>query len=365
MNPTDLTNRLALDSRGFESLKQTARTDPTGAAKTVAKQFDAIFVNMMLKQMRDASPQNGPLDSSSSKMYTSMLDQQLSQTMASRGVGVADQLLKQMLRQANRVNPDAGGKVNTALSNTTATNTALQGAAGSVTDAATDAAKAIARSSLNSIAASAASGVEDDGSGISTVPRPGLEERVQRALAALRKQAENESKAADALPDVDLSSVSAEPRGERMASFYNKLIGHASQAAQETGIPANFMIGHAALESGWGKREIKARDGSNTHNLFGIKAGGSWTGKTAEVTTTEYIGGVAHKVKEKFRAYSSYAEAFKDYANLLANNPRYSHVVAAGNGNDAASFAKGLQRAGYATDPNYAHKIMAVLKQIV
>ena len=78
MNLTDLTGRLALDSKGFESLKQAARTDPTGAAKTVAKQFDAIFVNMMLKQMRDASPQTGLLDSSSSKMYTSMLDQQLS-----------------------------------------------------------------------------------------------------------------------------------------------------------------------------------------------------------------------------------------------------------------------------------------------
>ena len=366
MNPTDITSRLALDSTGFESLKQAARTDPTGAAKTVAKQFDAIFVNMMLKQMRDASPQNGPFDSSSTKMYTSMLDQQLSQTMASRGVGVADQLLKQMLRQANHVNPDAGGPVNTALSNTTATNTALPGAAGSTSDAA----KAIARSSLNSMAAAVAptvSGGEDDGSGISTVPRPGLEERVQRALAALRKQAgtDQSGQAGSVPPDVDLSSVAAEPRGDRMASFYNKLIGHASQAAQETGIPANFMIGHAALESGWGRREIKSKDGTNTHNLFGIKAGGSWTGKTATVTTTEYVGGVAHKVQEKFRAYGSYAEAFKDYANLLANNPRYSNVVAAGNGNDAASFAKGLQRAGYATDPNYANKIMAVLKQIV
>lgn len=360
MNPTDLTSRLALDSTGFESLKQAARTDPTGAAKTVAKQFDAIFVNMMLKQMRDASPQNGPFDSSSTKMYTSMLDQQLSQTMASRGVGVADQLLKQMLRQANHVNPDAGGPVNTALSSTTATNTALPGAAGSTSDAA----RAIARSSLNSMAAAVAPGTEDDGSGISTVPRPGLEERVQRALAALRKQADA-GQSTSAPPDVDLSTVASEPRGERMASFYNKLIGHASQAAQETGIPANFMIGHAALESGWGRREIKSQDGTNTHNLFGIKAGGSWTGKTATVTTTEYVGGVAHKVQEKFRAYGSYAEAFKDYANLLANNPRYSNVVAAGNGNDAASFAKGLQRAGYATDPNYANKIMAVLKQIV
>ncbi|MGH1508550.1 flagellar assembly peptidoglycan hydrolase FlgJ [Ralstonia solanacearum] len=361
MNQTDISNRLALDAQGFESLKRTARTDPTGAAKTVAKQFDAIFVNMMLKQMREASPQSGLFDSSSSKMYTSMFDQQLSQTIASRGVGVADQLLKQMLRQAAKTNPDASGPVNTALSRTTATNTALPGAAGST---ATDAAKAIARASLNGLAATAAAGVEDDGSGISTVPRPGLDERVQRALAALRKQAEAEAQSGGALPEADLSSVASQPAGDRMSSFYNKLIDHATQASQETGIPANFMIGHAALESGWGRREIRAKDGTNTHNLFGIKAGGSWTGPTAEVTTTEYVGGVARKVKEKFRAYSSYAAAFKDYANLLSNNPRYSNVVAAGAGKDAASFARGLQRAGYATDPNYATKIMAVLRQI-
>jgi flagellar protein FlgJ len=192
-----------------------------------------------------------------------------------------------MLRQAAKVNPDASAKVNTALSNTTATNTALPGATGSTTDAA----KAIARSSLNGLAATAAAGTEDDGSGISTVPRHPL------------FQAEGQSASAPA--DVDLSQVSSEPAGDRMSSFYNKLIGHASQASQATGIPANFMIGHAALESGWGRREIHAKDGSNTHNLFGIKAGSAWTGKTAEVTTTEYIGGVAHKVKEKFRAYEA------------------------------------------------------------
>ncbi len=361
MNRTDISNRLALDAQGFESLKQTARTDPTGAAKTVAKQFDAIFVNMMLKQMREASPQSGLFDSASGKMYTSMFDQQLSQTIASRGVGVADQLLKQMLRQAAKANPDASGPVNTALSSTTATNTALPGAAGST---ATDAAKAIARASLNSLAASAAAGTEDDGSGISTVPRPGLEERVKRALAALRKQADAEAPSGGTVSEADLSSVASQPAGDRMSSFYSKLIDHATQASQETGIPASFMIGHAALESGWGRREIRAKDGTNSHNLFGIKAGGSWTGPTAEVTTTEYVGGVAHKVKEKFRAYGSYAEAFKDYANLLSSNPRYSNVVAAGAGKDAASFAKGLQRAGYATDPNYANKIMAVLRQI-
>ena len=107
-----------------------------------------------------------------------------------------------------------------------------------------DTAKAIARSSLNSMAAAVAPGTEDDGSGISTVPRPGLEERVQRALAALRKQAgaDQSGQSTGALPDVDLSTVASEPRGDRMASFYNKLIGHASQAAQETGIPAEDIV---------------------------------------------------------------------------------------------------------------------------
>ncbi len=135
---------------------------------------------------------------------------------------------------------------------------------------------------------------------------------------------------------------------------------HAEQASIETGIPAKFLLGQAALESGWGKHEIKALDGSTSHNVFGIKASKNWKGKTVEALTTEYVNGVAQQRVEKFRAYDSYAAAFKDYATLITKNPRYQNVVA--NAGDASSFAQGLQRAGYATDPQYANKLTKIIK---
>ena len=134
----------------------------------------------------------------------------------------------------------------------------------------------------------------------------------------------------------------------------------AAQAAEaSTGIPAAHILGQAALESGWGKRDFKATDGTSAHNLFGIKAGSNWKGKVAEVSTTEYIGGVPRKVTAKFRAYESYEESFKDHARLLTQNARYSQTVA--QADTAQGFAKGLQKAGYATDPAYADKLTKVI----
>ena len=102
-------------------------------------------------------------------------------------------------------------------------------------------------------------------------------------------------------------------------------------------------------------------DGSNSYNLFGVKAGKDWNGKVAQVTTTEYRNGVASLQVERFRAYGSYAESFRDYANLLSNNPRYAALVGQG---DAKAFAQGLQQAGYATDPNYADKLAGVIGSV-
>lgn len=119
------------------------------------------------------------------------------------------------------------------------------------------------------------------------------------------------------------------------------------------------MLAQAALESGWGKRSIKLPDGSDSHNLFGIKAGSSWKGKVAEVVTTEYVDGLPKKILQKFRAYDSPAEAFADFAALLKHSPRYSSVIA--NATDAAGFAQGMQKAGYASDPQYANKLMSMM----
>ena len=134
----------------------------------------------------------------------------------------------------------------------------------------------------------------------------------------------------------------------------------AERVARSSGIPASFMLGQAGHETGWGKGEIRHKDGSNSFNLFGIKAGKGWTGKVAEVTTTEYINGVARKVTAKFRAYDSYEDSFRDYARLINDNPRYEK--AREKVGSAVAYATELQKAGYATDPQYAAKLSRAIQ---
>ena len=146
---------------------------------------------------------------------------------------------------------------------------------------------------------------------------------------------------------------------------------NAARTAEEaSGIPASFMVSQAALETGWGRKEIKHSDGTPSYNLFGIKAGGNWKGAVAEVPTTEYVNGKATRVMAKFRAYGSYAESFSDYAQLMTNSPRYQAVLKGVQQTQTASrtakdggvvFAQNMQRAGYATDPEYADKLSRVI----
>ena len=133
----------------------------------------------------------------------------------------------------------------------------------------------------------------------------------------------------------------------------------AERVAQASGIPASFMLGQAGHETGWGKSEIKGAGGANSFNLFGIKATKAWTGKVAEITTTEYVNGAAQKVTAKFRAYDSYEDSFKDYARLINNSPRYEQARA--KTDSAMAYATELQKAGYATDPEYARKLSGAI----
>ncbi|MDB5765033.1 MAG: flgJ [Herminiimonas sp.] len=281
INQADLSAKLAADSNDLNALRQSARQNSPEALKAAAKQFEALFMNMVMKSMRDATPQDGLFDSEQSKMYTSMLDQQISQNFAKRGIGLADALIRQLSNN--------GG------------------------------------SPLPSIKPE------------QTTPATGL------PGAAIQ-------------PDNRYP-----PQSSHAKAFQDRLAAHAEEASRITGIPAKFMLGQAALESGWGKKEIVAADGTASYNLFGIKATGGWKGKVVEVATTEYVDGVAQRKMEKFRAYDSYADSFKDYAGMLRNNPRYRNVLA--NAQDAVGFAQGLQRAGYATDPDYAAKLTRIIKQ--
>jgi flagellar protein FlgJ len=165
--------------------------------------------------------------------------------------------------------------------------------------------------------------------------------------------------AARSTPVGTAAASPAKPGASASEQFVRKHQAAAQEAAAASGLDANHILGQAALESGWGKHEIRMPDGSGSHNLFGIKATSDWKGKVAEVTTTEYYGGVARRVTAKFKAYDSYADAFKDHARLLTTRPRYTQQLA--QADTARGFANGLQKAGYATDPAYADKLTKVI----
>jgi flagellar protein FlgJ len=138
-------------------------------------------------------------------------------------------------------------------------------------------------------------------------------------------------------------------------AFLDSIAPWAREAAGKLGVAPELVSAHAALESGWGRRPLKNADGSSTHNLFGIKAGASWQGGVADASTTEYVGGAALKTSARFRAYPDQASAFRDYAQMLIDNPRFRGAL--GTGSDAHAFASGLAKGGYATDPSYAAKL--------
>lgn len=309
MNPSDLlnnvANRLATDGRSLDDLKRAARSDPQAAVKKAAQQFEALFMQMVLKSMRDAVPKSGMFDSSAEQMFTGMLDQQLATKVASSGTGLADVIAKQLARYmpAQKAPTDA---------------------------APADAAKPAANSNVS---------------------------------AAVRRTAIEAFDAVKRLQPAELSNTpSADSKPNSKQSFIERVMDYARAAQKTTGIAAPFVVAQAALESAWGRREIRGADGAPSHNLFGIKAGANWQGRTVDVVTTEYENGVAKKVVEKFRAYDSYADAFRDWAKLIGNNPRYAAVKASGD--DAQAYAAAMQRSGYATDPRYGDKLARVIESV-
>lgn len=184
----------------------------------------------------------------------------------------------------------------------------------------------------------------------------GLSDAIVRQLTAKTTNTAGTAGApvATAPATTSMATPAAVPSADQR-SFMQRMGAIAAKVEQASGIPASYMVGQAGHETGWGKREILMADGSNSFNLFGIKAGAGWTGKVAEITTTEYVNGEARKVTAKFRAYDSYEESFRDYARLINESPRYASARQAVG--SALSYATELQRAGYATDPDYASKL--------
>jgi len=295
----------ALDFTRLHQLRRQVQTGARGktedAERTlveVAHQFEALFIAQWLKQARQASEESGAglFDSPQTHMVQSLGDAQVAQQLATPGIGLAQALLWQMRRAAGNV---------------------LGGAAS-----------------------------------VAPTSRPPARSRQAASIDALLEKLHQVQRKASAV----VSAVREAPR--HIHAFVERLSKSAHLAAQDSGVPAKLILSQAALESGWGRREIRHADGAPTHNVFGIKATPGWTGKVAHVATTEYQNGQARRVVQAFRAYDSYDAAFADYARLIGGAQRYRAVTQAATAEDAA---RRMQEAGYATDPAYADKLIGVM----
>lgn len=307
------------DLTGLAQLKHSSGGDDDAALKQAAKQFESIFMGMLLSSMRKANEvfeDDGVLNSNATKFYQDMYDKQLSTELSEKGsLGLADLLVQQLRPTKGKTTP----------------------------------------ASMLKLPTEAAPVPDKTASADTSVP----------AVAPVKKIAEVAQPIVTKAPQVITETLASEPDPdnedwsfESPGEFIQKLMPAAKQAAQKLGLEPLALLAQAALETGWGQRTFKTAEGNNSFNFFGIKAHNSWQGDVAVVDTLEYRQGVAQKEKAKFRAYESPEQSLGDYVDFIKSNPRYQQAVAMAD-NPKAYFQQ-LQAAGYATDPNYAQKILAV-----
>lgn len=322
------------DFSGLNALKTEALHDKEAALEAVSKQFESMFISMVMKSMREANKtfsEGNFLQSNETEFYQEMFDSQLSLTLSKgRGLGVAEAMMRQMSKQIDGITQ-------------------------------TESVNPLLRKS------------------IADYPRNLPVEQVTRKAAEL----------ADALVEIDATLNSAEAQGKATAAasqssessaqsgsqksealiapllfetpqqFIQHLYPIAQKIEAETGLSAKVMLAQSALETGWGKHMINKPNEQASYNLFGIKADRRWEGDQAEIITTEYRDGVAMKERAAFRSYGGYEESFRDYANFLQQNPRYEPALEYLD--NPQKFTEKLQDAGYATDPAYSQKIQRIL----
>lgn len=309
MNKPDATLPQSLDTwtdlSGFGQLRASAEHDSKAALPAVARQFEAIFTQMMLKSMRQADFGDPMFESQAGNAYRDLYDQQLSLSLAShgRGIGIAQMLIRQL------------GGTSTATAPTHAT---PPPSTGDNNDA------------------------PHHGHGM-----------LGTTLHALGTLLDGAVPTATESFNTATHSLAGDP-----AAFVRTLAPHAEAAARTLGVSIRAVLAQAALETGWGRHMPARGDGRSSYNLFGIKAGQTWDGQRVNVPTLEYENGVAVRKHDSFRAYDSAGEAFDDYTRLLSGSPRYSPAL--NQGNDVAGFAQALVHAGYASDPAYAAKLTAI-----
>lgn len=306
---TTMTATNYTDFSGLNTLRAEARVDPQSSLKQVAKQFEGIFIQMMLKSMRDASMGDEIFDSDQSKLYRDMFDKQVALDMAtSKGIGIADALVRQLGKHVPGSNkPD--------VENVQLDQTKMPLRYGKM------------------------------------LPHAGGQHLSVVNAGAVRGLSSAELPAIKPMKDKTQFNSPEE--------FTSHILPYAEKAAKELGISPLVLVSQAALETGWGKAVTRHQDGSSSYNLFNIKADKRWDGKQVIKSTLEYDNGLAKHEKASFRSYDSYADSFDDYVDFLRTNNRYGTALQ--HQGDDELFIKNLHKAGYATDPNYADKVMNIL----
>ncbi len=336
------------DLNSVSQLKSGAKANSPENIRKVAEQFESLFVNMMVKSMRDANAvfaEGNPLNTPQTRHYQDMYDNQLSIHLAeSKGLGLTDTLMRQLSPQA---------------STPVATSAASQAEAVSGVDqSALLARRRLAISSNYS--AWAQKHAQQQGGNLQTTDSGSVADNWQ-PLRALQAAARTTAAGTTA------QTLSAETTGRtRFANadeFVETMLPMAEKAAARLGVDPHYLVAQAALETGWGKSVIKESDGSSSYNLFGIKSHGGWQGDSANVMTTEYRNGVQGKERASFRSYDSWEQSFEDYVSFLETNGRYQQALSSTANPD--SFFRELQQAGYATDPQYANKVSQIARKLI
>ncbi|HET7312721.1 flagellar assembly peptidoglycan hydrolase FlgJ [Salinisphaera sp.] len=322
----------AYDVSAIQKLKYTASQQSDGGVHKVAQQFEAMFIKEMLSSMRAAIPQSHLLgDSTVDKQYQDMMDAQWSQTLAQRGMGLADMLEKQLIGHVGGADAHSDGQAGSAPKIAQATPRALAPS------------ESLASIRAQREAAMPASPQKIAAAARETAP---IIDPARAGRAPLLSFG-------DAPLDSDLAPA-------HVRDFVQRLQAPAAMAAGRTGLSARLILAQAALETGWGRHEITTDNGAPSFNVFNIKADG-WDGAATEVVTHEYADGAMRATRAGFRVYDSYDQAFSDYARLIDSSPRYA---AARRADTPEAAARALQDGGYATDPDYADKLVAVMKSI-
>ncbi|VAW54279.1 Flagellar protein FlgJ [peptidoglycan hydrolase], partial [hydrothermal vent metagenome] len=292
--------------------------------KEVAKQFEALFVQMMLKSMRDTIPENELFGSEAEKTYQDMYDKQLTKQISNgRGIGLAETIERQL-----GGNPD--GDLNNKSIN-----------------------EYISKAKIRNAITSALHNNESKKSKVKNDVPFNLSSKQSMPVVNLKteKNIEFNNINVNQLGD----SKNEKNKWNSAKDFVQDIRPHANRVAKKLGVNPNVLVAQSALETGWGKYAPKNIDGSNSFNVFGIKADERWQGDTVIINTREVRHGVMQQEKAAFRSYESVAQAFDDYANFILESPRYQQALTSTE--DENAYAQALQKAGYATDPNYAEKI--------